>query len=380
MLTTAFISNGIGIAMMFVLIITNREHIKRTKMTRYLSWAVYVTILSCIAEIVGFAIDGRQGTVFTVIGYINNSWLFFAVILVTSLWLLVIAAMTETKLSNPLRGAIVGINAIGIAALIVNVFHPIVFSLENNIYQRQSLYWIYVCMGALYLLYGVILCYKSKKRDEFLIRFSVVTFIAPVVLGVAIQTMFYGISVIWVGIAIAIQGMASSMKNSLIFMDSLTGVFNHLYMKDLDREYKEKIVVFTGLMADLNDFKSVNDAFGHGEGDKAIIATAKIYSKAVLGRGRVIRCAGDEFIVIIRSLDKAVVEDVISKIEQGFKEYNLKNKLDYTLSASMGQAVFDSTKQSFHDFMNVLDEKMYENKQKHYEDSQYDRRKKLPLQ
>ena len=285
MFTASCISNGIGIAMMLMLIITNREHIRRNRLTKYLFRAVIITLLSCMAEII----------------------------------------------------------------------------------------------GVIHVLYGMILLDRSKRRDEVVIRFSAGIFLAPVVAGVIAQSLLFGISVIWVSVAIAIQGISSYLKNSLIFMDSLTGVFNHMYLKDLEREYDGKDVAFTAFMTDFNDFKSINDDFGHGEGDQALIATSRIFSNAVVGRGRVIRCAGDEFVLIIRSVYEAVIQDVIEKIERGFEEYNSRNKLNYTLSASMGQAVFDSSRQTFRDFLNVLDRKMYENKRKHYENDEYDRRKQLPL-
>ena len=53
MFTASCISNGIGIAMMLMLIITNREHIRRNRLTKYLFRAVIITLLSCMAEIIG---------------------------------------------------------------------------------------------------------------------------------------------------------------------------------------------------------------------------------------------------------------------------------------------------------------------------------------
>ena len=341
MFTASCISNGIGIAMMLMLIITNREHIRRNRLTKYLFRAVIITLLSCMAEIIGFAADGRQGMTFTVILYICDSWLFFSVILITYLWLVFVCCLTENSVSRVMHGVILGIDLIGTI--------------------------------------GMILLDRSKRRDEVVIRFSAGIFLAPVVAGVIAQSLLFGISVIWVSVAIAIQGISSYLKNSLIFMDSLTGVFNHMYLKDLEREYDGKDVAFTAFMTDFNDFKSINDDFGHGEGDQALIATSRIFSNAVVGRGRVIRCAGDEFVLIIRSVYEAVIQDVIEKIERGFEEYNTRNKLNYTLSASMGQAVFDSYRQTFRDFLGILDRKMYENKRKHYENDEYDRRKQLPL-
>ena len=120
MFAASCISNGIGIAMMFMLIITNREHISRNKLTRYLFQAVIITILSCGAEIVGFAADGKPGMVFTVILYISDSWLFFSVILITYLWLMFICCLTENSVSRVMNGVILGIDLIGALGLILN--------------------------------------------------------------------------------------------------------------------------------------------------------------------------------------------------------------------------------------------------------------------
>ena len=209
MFAASCISNGIGIAMMLMLIITNREHINRNRLTRHLFRAVIVTILSCIAEIIGFAADGKPGMVFTVILYISDSWLFFSVILITYLWLVFVCCLTENSVSRVMNGVVLGIDLIGVAALILNVFYPIVFSLENNVYERQSMYWVFVIIGLIHIVYGVFLLDRSKRRDEVVIRFSAWIFLTPVVLGVIAQSLLFGISVIWVSVAIAIQGMAS---------------------------------------------------------------------------------------------------------------------------------------------------------------------------
>lgn len=92
--------------------------------------------------------------------------------------------------------------------------------------------------------------------------------------------------------------------------DSLTGLFNRRYMEEsLDREIRRAAREGYGigvLMADLDHFKELNDAFGHSAGDEILRRVGRSITAAVRGEDIACRFGGEEFVVI---LPKASVDD-----------------------------------------------------------------------
>ena len=92
--------------------------------------------------------------------------------------------------------------------------------------------------------------------------------------------------------------------------DSLTGLFNRRYMEEsLDREIRRAAREGYGmgiLMADLDRFKQLNDAFGHAAGDDVLRRIGRFLGTAVRGEDIACRFGGEEFVVI---LPKASLDD-----------------------------------------------------------------------
>jgi len=366
MFTTVCVGNGIGIALMIMLLITNREHFNKEKRARYLLGIVCVTLASCMADILAFAFDGRPGAWVTVLLYAVNSWLFFAVVLVACFWVRLefdFIGATATKAERGIHGII---DIAALLILVINLFYPLVFSIEDNVYRREGFYWIFVLIGAGNIAFGLVKYNSSLKKGKFLVPFSAGLFAIPIIAGVIVQSLFYGISVVWVGVAIAIASVASSLKNSLIFIDSLTRVYGPNYLEKVAKEFENKDnPELTGILVDINDFKRINDTFGHDIGDDALLAATGIFCAAVKSCGAVIRSGGDEFLLLIDSKDQAAVSAIMKNIDLGCTGFNRKNKSPYRLSVSMGSCVYDRG-QSFDEFLKTLDTLMYENKQAYH--------------
>jgi diguanylate cyclase (GGDEF)-like protein len=148
--------------------------------------------------------------------------------------------------------------------------------------------------------------------------------------------------------------------------DYLTGVYNR---KKLDAYLDEKINLstqsktFSAIMIDLNDFKYINDNFGHDMGDVALQITAKILNSCVRANDFIARYGGDEFCVVLESHDIMDLEIIVKRIKIAVKQYNETSNKPFKLEFSLGYAVYDyNTNMTTEEFQRHIDVLMYENK------------------
>ncbi len=100
---------------------------------------------------------------------------------------------------------------------------------------------------------------------------------------------------------------------SLLYTDELTQIFNRRYLKEVIPGYflqaeKEKFTV-AFYMLDMDNFKAINDSYGHRVGDRALKHFSKIISENIKDKGIAIRYAGDEFVIILSRLTKKKARD-----------------------------------------------------------------------
>jgi diguanylate cyclase (GGDEF)-like protein/PAS domain S-box-containing protein len=147
--------------------------------------------------------------------------------------------------------------------------------------------------------------------------------------------------------------------------DSLTGLFNRRYMEEsLDREIRRAAREGYGLgvlLADLDNFKQLNDAFGHAAGDAVLRRVGRFLAAAVRGEDIACRFGGEEFVVI---LPKATLDDTYRRAEalrDGIKAGPLAEPTDLypTATMSIGVAAYPDHGTSAAQLILAADSAMY---------------------
>ncbi|MGL1891013.1 MAG: GGDEF domain-containing protein [Spirochaetaceae bacterium] len=139
-----------------------------------------------------------------------------------------------------------------------------------------------------------------------------------------------------------------AIQNSILFdmatMDMMTELkVKHYLTKFMDECIKVGDHQFVILMMDIDDFKKVNDTYGHQTGDDAIIAVADIIKQAIRTHDVAARYGGEEFVVMLREtiLDNAIV--VAERIRQGVEDLRIKSgDQEIRITISLGVAEFDN--------------------------------------
>ena len=162
--------------------------------------------------------------------------------------------------------------------------------------------------------------------------------------------------------------------------DLLTGIYNRAGMYQEIAQMTEQIPVRGGgikvglMFIDLDNFKPYNDTFGHDIGDIILREMAAIFKRSCEGRGFVSRYGGDEFIIILDTDDKDVLEAIVQTIyaeirrSNGFQrqienylghEIEVDEKYRITCSIGISTASKVKTEEEFNDLIKKADDLLY---------------------
>jgi len=149
--------------------------------------------------------------------------------------------------------------------------------------------------------------------------------------------------------------------------DPLTGLHNRKFLfnyieKIWIKENRRENFSFALIFIDLDNFKPINDNFGHEEGDKILKEVASILKENFRKSDFIIRYGGDEFIILIDlqndhiSNIKKIIDSLRKRIEDKLNKYNL--------SFSYGIAIYPKDAKNLSTLLKKADTRMYEEKKK----------------
>ncbi|MBB71733.1 MAG: hypothetical protein CMF50_04990 [Legionellales bacterium] len=170
-----------------------------------------------------------------------------------------------------------------------------------------------------------------------------------------------------VGVLARALDKKTKQLESMALYDSLTGLANR---KNFVERLEEAIPrakrngTSAGLMyLDLNNFKEVNDKYGHDYGDELLIKFSRNLKKTVRKSELCARLGGDEFVVILQDIkDNTVIETITARFREALnKTYSIKGFSIY-MSASIGIALYPDDGDTVDKLLKQADENMYSDK------------------
>jgi len=152
-------------------------------------------------------------------------------------------------------------------------------------------------------------------------------------------------------------------------LDPLTKLPNRSILKNklaevfLKAEKRKTLIAF--LYIDLDNFKQINDTFGHTVGDGVLVGTANRLKHCVRESDIVTRLGGDEFLVIMSGLEgKELVEVMANKLLGEFSSpFKIESQM-FNIEASVGVSIYMDKNTDVHTLIQLADEAMYQAKKK----------------
>ena len=153
----------------------------------------------------------------------------------------------------------------------------------------------------------------------------------------------------------------------LATFDPLTGVYNRAtYIRKIDNLLRKRKINVPGLLLiDLDNFKQVNDQFGHVEGDHILVETARILKRVVKQSGFVVRFGGDEFAIVLYDTTEEkmqhMAEAILTQIRSVKYDDHASEKWS-VLSVSMGGAIYNHAEDTEMSLFERADKALYQSK------------------
>ena len=369
-LPAVYIANGMGICLLTVILYGRHKRLRdKTRDGILYRWMCRLCLILCILETCGFILDGNRFYGARQVAVLCNATILFLAVTMAYLWVCYVNSKLcinrrQTRAGRFLTAVPAGV--IGLMTL-ANLFVPVFFVVnEANVYHRTPWFLLPCLVVYAYTAWGAIQSYRYQRRTDRQLFIPVLMFLVPVYVGSLIQLFCYGISLIWVSVAVGLTCLYINLQSEQAYLDPLTKLYNRGYLLQyMDHVFQQagKGNPITGIMLDINDFKKINDTLGHVEGDQVLQAVGKILLRAA-GNNTVVRYGGDEFIILLETSKSEQVQKIMDNIQWNLRSYNASRGTLPAISFSMGTAKFDQM--NIFRFFQDMDMRMYEEKREFY--------------
>jgi len=187
-----------------------------------------------------------------------------------------------------------------------------------------------------------------------------------VTFGLAFFVLILGVYEILNFLDVHRKSIERDIMSKLAHVDSLTGLSNRLAFDETEREIENsEYTKACFIQMDVNYLKQVNDNYGHAEGDRQIIAAARVISESFGQIGSCFRTGGDEFFIIISGVDCELnYTKGLDSMNKSIETYNKEQNPPVPLHIAYGMSVFETGKTHVADAEKLADKRMYECKKK----------------
>ncbi|WP_159446249.1 GGDEF domain-containing protein [Desulfonispora thiosulfatigenes] len=208
----------------------------------------------------------------------------------------------------------------------------------------------------------------TKMNNDILFR-PIQRVLRITFIGFAISILFFIFLTNWLIVKNAKKLLSRAEKGQeeykeYALKDPLTGVYSRWFFEqwinsEVDKQEHEKSL-YTFIMIDVDNFKSINDKNGHTIGDKVLQKIAEILKSSVRDGDFVIRYGGDEFLLILNKCCKNFANDIVQRIQT-----NIHNLDDFKFKVDISFGIQElKNKNEIFEVLRLADLKMYECKKR----------------
>lgn len=250
-----------------------------------------------------------------------------------------------------LIGTILGLHAL--VEILSSVTGWIWYVDAQNVYHHARFYWVYVAcyiVGIAYYLAQGLRASRRYQQSGGIVLLLVTVFLFG---GIALSMLDAHVEITWLTVGMSAMMLYKFYSDILQQVDGLTELGNRWGYEDrLQRTHGQGAILYF----DVDNFKKINDTYGHAVGDQCLCTVARCLRDVYGLSGRIYRIGGDEFCVILfRNMDK------IEGMNAAFncRMENCRAGLTCLPDVSVGYVQFDTLEEEISSAVERADTEMY---------------------
>ena len=369
-------SNIVGCIIFGIMLAHDRLSIdKQEKQLKY-DHALIAFMLYFLSDAIWSGVDSGVFPVNTFTVLTTNFMNFFIMTVITSRWLMYAMTVEQLPIRNKRTTKILIlipfiVSVIGV--VITYIFAPDLL-LDENL-KNTKLYDAYlVSIPYIYIIAAIIYAMKKaireknpieKKNHLYIGLFPIMVLVA----GLAQIILMPQLPVFCFSCTILMLIYYIQSMDAQISIDPLTRLNNRGQLirfvsqsSNLNIDGRKTFVI----MMDINDFKMINDTYGHDEGDNALIIVAGSLTSALQNHSFPTflgRYGGDEFVLIVHPVTEDEMKELLSEIRECIIQKCIDENKPYILSIGIGFDEFLGGQDTFSECMQRADSKLYLDKE-----------------
>lgn len=342
---------------------------------RIFNGVMTVNLLIFLLATFTFLADGLSAPGWKIVNLVGTTLYYLLCPLISVLWI----SYTDFKINESKSGLLKRLRlysvpaAVCSAAILASSGTGWLFAIdaENN-YSRGPFFPVMTAVLLIYPVASLLMPFKDILQhgwsENKAVDLPLMLFPAAVIISAVVQAMQPDIPVLWVCTMLTCTNIYINMQNTELSTDHLTGLYNH---RSLDRHLQRKLQAKRGdflrfaMILDVDNFKQINDSYGHLVGDEALTAVAGLLRQSLQkSEDFAARMGGDEFIIVGERTERGEIDQLMATIRLNTDNYNASRRSDFKLTLSMGYSILQEG-DTVDSFLSAADREMYRCKHRH---------------
>ena len=333
-------------------------------------YTAYGIISNLVLDTIWMLVDGNSFPGGVAINLVVNALFLASGIVVGCVWYLYVLETLGYDITRGIALAVMSPAIVFTALNLISIKNGWIFYVtEENVYVRGPLFWLQTAAALVVLLVSLFHCLIRLLNGNQTVPRAVVLklisfYIIPVV-GTLVSIPVTGMPGTWTCAAVSIILMYIEAQDREIVRDTLTGLNNRKTLPSVFEEYTRQAGPDAPLylyMMDVDNFKAINDTYGHLSGDEALKTVSQLFARAVDGRrAMVARVGGDEFLIMTMLSGENEAAEFKQSMNDAMECVNEEHTLPYRLGISVGYCAYERG-ESLEAMMNRADEALYAEK------------------
>ncbi|MBU1144569.1 MAG: GGDEF domain-containing protein [Firmicutes bacterium] len=370
-MTNAIETYSISFLILLIILISIRRHSEKSHFENLLfTGIILINMTLLIFDFIQLCVDKQSGTMMVFLNNFSSFMFYWIAPFLTLLWLdYVDYFIHKDKLRIRKFHKFLAVPMLLYVLLcFLSMFTNIFFYVDSsNTYSRGNFYLLYLIIMYSFVVLSTYYIIKYRKRFSKSTYYPLLLFAVPPAIGGIIQAFSYGLLLAWPMTMISVFMVFVFVQSKRANTDYLTDIFNKRefdnYINVISKSRKHNYYL-AGIFADLDGFKMINDKYGHYIGDLVLKETSFLLKQSFGPEHFIARLGGDEFGVIFKLEKPELLNVLIQKLNDNFADFNENKKFPFEIKLSIGSQVYDEAIHgSVQDFVKILDELMYAEKQ-----------------